>query len=177
MHPTLHQRYTQFTRAPLAYQSVTALPTLAARVAYVDAQYPSLLDETIDEYRRSFDYRHGIWYSRSVRLRIDANLVDAVLDIALDSRIVDTGFVDRVTPLVTERVGVPFRHWRTQLQEVIDGAGLRNGVYEHVSARVIPRVEEQLDEIVHGWRTAVDDVLHAHNAPSELGAHVMSWVV
>ena len=177
MHPTLHARYTRLTRAPMAYKRVTALPSLDARMAFVDAHYPSLLDEAIDEYRRSFDYRHGIWYSRSIRLRIDANLVDAVLDIALESRIVDTGFVDRVTPMVTERVGVPLRQWRETLQEVINGAGLRNGVYEHVRAHVIPRVEEQLDEIVHGWRTAVDDVLHAHHAPSELGARVMAWVV
>jgi hypothetical protein len=48
--------------------------------------------------RRSFDYRYGVWYSRIIQLKVYYRL-EHVVDVTLESRIVDGGYVDRTIPL------------------------------------------------------------------------------
>ncbi len=102
MRPATHHLYTAFlNQSPQAYtQTTTRHHTIQDREAFARAHYLNLFDDTICDYRRSYDYRHGAWYRRTIRLRVYYNILDQHLDITLVSRIVDRSYVDRTTPLV-----------------------------------------------------------------------------
>ena len=68
--------------------------------------------------RRSFDYRYGVWYSRIIQLKVYYRL-EHVVDVTLESRIVDGGYVDRTIPLTHTLQFSPSQIEQEALHDVI----------------------------------------------------------
>ena len=81
--------------------------------------YIRLFDGVIDEYRQSFDYRYGVWYSRMIQLKVYYNRLEHVVDVTLESRIVDGGYVNRTIPLTHTLQFSPSQIEQEALHDVI----------------------------------------------------------
>lgn len=128
-----------FLAAPHARHKTLAHTRDDDRECFARTHYWKLYDDALCDYKRSFDYRHGSWYRRTVRLQAYLNTLDDRLDLTVVSRVVDNGFVDRITPVVTTRHVAP-RDAQDELYALLEGTPALVG---------IPRIARTVDVIDH----------------------------
>ena len=167
--------YKTLSKSKCMYQKMQTLH-VSNIVDFIKTYYVCLCDQTVDDYRRSFDYRHGSWYTRIIHLKVYYNCILNTVDIELVSKIVDHGFVDTSLPVIQNTSYSPKQILMKNMLHTLLLKHVREEKQEHIHS-ILKHIYSNINQYHTNYKMLIYSIGSQHHLPCCINKIILSFLI